>query len=244
MGRDTVLGHVRAALEGVTPSVLPPLAARPCDQAPQAPQDLTARFVSEARAVGTAVHVVGTRAEAAEAVAAIARTAPAARLLVTWPTALARSVVAEAGAALPDLEVTVLGADTPPDAIASADIGVTEADALIAESGTLVLRSSGRYRGASLLPPVHVAVVTADRLVPDLAAALRLVRAGAAPAESCVTLITGPSRTADIEKKLVVGVHGPCVLHVILVRDGMGEARELSSRADAQREAKPSGGEQ
>lgn len=239
MGRDEVLGRVRAALERMAPPVLPPLGGRPGDQAPL---QLAARFAAEARGVGTIVHEVATAAAAAEAMVAIAHTAVAAHRLVTWPTALARSVAAAAGVAVPDLEVTILDRNTPPDVLAAADIGVTEADALVAESGTLVFGSSARHRGASLLPPVHVAVVTADRLVANLAAALRLVRAGAAPAESCVTLITGPSRTADIEKKLVVGVHGPCALHIILVGGVVREARELTSRADAHRDAKPSGG--
>jgi len=99
------------------------------------------------------------------------------------------------------------------DAVAEADLGITEADALIAASGTLVLAAHSGARSVSLLPPVHVALVPAARAVPDLAAALR--RAGRP--DTCLTLVTGPSRTADIEKKLVVGVHGPCALHVVVV---------------------------
>ncbi len=111
----------------------------------------------------------------------------------------------------------MLDADAPSTTIAAADIGVTEADCLVAASGTVVLRSANRHRGASLLPPIHVVVARSDLLVADLGTALARVRTGPPSAESCVTLITGPSRTADIEKKLVLGVHGPCALHVILV---------------------------
>ena len=79
-----------------------------------------------------------------------------------------------------------------------------------------MLRATGCARAASLLPPTHVAIVDQRRLVPDLASGLRQVwRRGLV--ESCITLVTGPSRTADIEKKIVLGVHGPCALHVVMV---------------------------
>jgi len=81
-----------------------------------------------------------------------------------------------------------------------------------------VLRAASGARTVSLLPALHVAVVPSARIVPDLATALRTRGPTGAP-DTCLTLITGPSRTADIEQKLVLGVHGPCALHVILLDD-------------------------
>lgn len=98
----------------------------------------------------------------------------------------------------------------------SADVtaGITGVDAALADTGTLVLRTSpDRGRLLSLLPPVHVAVLDAASLLPDLGSFLCQPRVDA----SSIVLITGPSKTADIEQNLVTGVHGPGELHVILV---------------------------
>jgi L-lactate dehydrogenase complex protein LldG len=73
---------------------------------------------------------------------------------------------------------------------------------------------------ASLLPPVHIAIVTTDQLVPrleDYIAAQRANHLGVFRRSSNVTLITGCSRTSDIEMHPVFGVHGPLELHVILI---------------------------
>ncbi|MDP8978466.1 MAG: LUD domain-containing protein, partial [Actinomycetota bacterium] len=98
----------------------------------------------------------------------------------------------------------------------NADVGVTGVAAAIADSGTLVLTAgAGTPRGTSLVPPVHVAVVPFGRLVADLGRALELV-AALRPPPSGVQLITGPSRSGDIEMQLVRGVHGPREVHVLL----------------------------
>ena len=73
----------------------------------------------------------------------------------------------------------------------------------------------GRSRGAYLLPFVHVAIVRASQVVPDLVDAWDQFEDG--PALSL--LVTGPSKTADIEGVLITGVHGPGELHVVLVED-------------------------
>ena len=101
------------------------------------------------------------------------------------------------------------------------DIGLTTAQAAIAETGTLVLESeSERHRLVSLVPPVHIAIIDAANICLTLGEALETVRrAGPAGMSPTVTLITGPSRTADIELTLAIGVHGPQELYVI-VRNG------------------------
>src|SRR5437588_1098923 len=91
------------------------------------------------------------------------------------------------------------------------DVGITAAQAAIAETGTLVLESeSERHRLVSLLPPVHIAIIKADDICLTLGDALRYVRRGGQSGMSrAITFITGPSRTADIELTLTIGVHGP-----------------------------------
>jgi len=102
------------------------------------------------------------------------------------------------------------------EALAGVGLGVTGAYAALAETGGLVLVSGpGRGRLASLLAPVHVAVVGERRLRPSLAALLR-EEPGLLDAGSNVVVVAGPSRTADIEMTLTHGVHGPKYVHVIL----------------------------
>ncbi len=101
--------------------------------------------------------------------------------------------------------------------IARADLGIVEADCAIASTGTIAVAATpARPNALTLLPPAVLAIVRADRLMPDAAAAI-----GALGAETIanhrVAFITGPSRTADIEKLIVVGVHGPRQLHVLLL---------------------------
>ena len=81
--------------------------------------------------------------------------------------------------------------------------------------------AEGRDRITSLLPPTHIAVLEADRIlsgIDDLIARLLLDSAENGRMDSCLTLITGPSKTADIEMSLVHGVHGPRSLHVVILR--------------------------
>lgn len=95
--------------------------------------------------------------------------------------------------------------------VRDADLGVTGCDCLVAQTGSIFVstRSAGG-RALSVLPPVHLVIARREQLVPDLPAAFALLRqryGGHWP--SALTLITGPSRTADIEKILVMGAHGP-----------------------------------
>jgi L-lactate dehydrogenase complex protein LldG len=101
--------------------------------------------------------------------------------------------------------------------LAQVDAGLAEADYAIASTGTLaVLSDESRPSSLTLLPPASFVVVRIDRMKPDLASALTAL--GCAALESHrLTLITGPSRTADIEKRIVMGVHGPKSLDVIVV---------------------------
>lgn len=106
----------------------------------------------------------------------------------------------------------------------SLDAGVTFCRAAISESGSLVVVSSTTTgRAASLVPPVHIAVVRERDILPDLVDLWPFLGAHAIPvSSSSFTLITGPSKTADIEGVLITGVHGPREVHVFVIHDERG----------------------
>jgi L-lactate dehydrogenase complex protein LldG len=117
---------------------------------------------------------------------------------------------------LTDLEIEELGIAPNASDIFHFDLGITTAQAAIAETGTLVLDSTcERHRLVSLVPSVHIAIVDASRVCATLSEALTLLRNGK-EISPAVTFITGPSRTADIELTLAIGVHGPQELYVII----------------------------
>jgi L-lactate dehydrogenase complex protein LldG len=94
--------------------------------------------------------------------------------------------------------------------MALCDLGITEADYLLPETGTLVLTSSAaRPRAVSLLPRVHLAIVRPDMLRADMHQVF-----AEAKDRNYLVFITGPSRTADIELTVTLGVHGPRHLYV------------------------------
>jgi L-lactate dehydrogenase complex protein LldG len=95
--------------------------------------------------------------------------------------------------------------------------GITGADYALADTGTLVMLASPQEaRMISLLPPIHIALLARDRLLTGLDELLSILPYPAAQTSSMV-LITGPSRTADIEQILVRGVHGPGEIHVVVL---------------------------
>jgi L-lactate dehydrogenase complex protein LldG len=96
---------------------------------------------------------------------------------------------------------------------------ITHAEALVALTGSVLVSSSCGGRGATVVAPVHIVVATLDQLVPDLEAVFARIREREIHTRnSYVCLITGSSRTADIEKILVMGAHGPVRLLVVLSR--------------------------
>jgi L-lactate utilization protein LutC len=100
---------------------------------------------------------------------------------------------------------------------AAANVGITSADYVLGDTGSLVMLASPREaRLVSLLPPAHIAVVPKERILTGLDELFALLPEPASVTSSMV-LITGPSRTADIEQILVRGVHGPGQITVIVV---------------------------
>ncbi len=152
----------------------------------------------------------------------------------------ARKVVTAAGGLVEQLDIAgrlrgagldLLGiADLPQaafrDTLFAADVGITNVAYLIAETGSIVLATGPKEsRSLSLLPPVHIALARPSQILPDLFDLFDVyspvadLNKPAAPPPSCLSIITGPSKTGDIELKLVTGVHGPGEVHVILVAD-------------------------
>ena len=102
----------------------------------------------------------------------------------------------------------------------AADIGITGVDYVIAETGSAVLLPrKGVSRVISLLPPVHIAVVESGQVLPSLDELFTLRRQAFLNGNlgSYMNLISGPSRSADIEYQLVTGVHGPGEVHMVLL---------------------------
>jgi L-lactate dehydrogenase complex protein LldG len=118
--------------------------------------------------------------------------------------------------------ISTMGPKALPDGQASlntAEVGINFADYALADTGSLVfLSESHQSRLISLLPPVHIAIVARNKILSGLDELYTLVPQPAANSSSMV-IVTGPSRTADIEMRLVRGVHGPGEVHVIIVED-------------------------
>jgi L-lactate dehydrogenase complex protein LldG len=136
-------------------------------------------------------------------------------------TRIASHAGALADPACQALGLPALRTDRPYDVtdLEACQAGLSECDALVAQTGSvLVTNRSAGGRALSVLPPHHVVLARRDQLVPDLPAAFELLQhkyAGDYP--SFITFITGPSRTGDIERILVLGAHGPKKLTIFLV---------------------------
>jgi L-lactate dehydrogenase complex protein LldG len=219
--RDSILGSLRASL---AQSRLP-LSEAARLAAPQARSaDLVAEFSREVRAVHGAVHGPLPVDQVGEIILRLLRDYGAQEIL-SWN---------EEYLAVPALEETLAGAgvrrmaaELPEEPQARkqrlaemerAGAGLTGARGGLADTGTIVVASgAGRARLAWLLPPVHIALLPTSRIYPTLAAFL--VHATALGSSSHLALVTGPSRTADIELTLTRGVHGPKELQIVLVAE-------------------------
>ena len=104
-------------------------------------------------------------------------------------------------------------------ALEACDAGITACESLVAQTGSILVSSrTCGGRGLSILPHVHIVVATLDQIVPTLGDALHLAKdSGGGRLPSMLSFITGPSRTGDIERILVLGAHGPKELFVFLV---------------------------
>jgi L-lactate dehydrogenase complex protein LldG len=221
-----ILAAVRSSL---VRAVLPDASGHPVGPAtglPGTPPDRNAvvsAFIAAVVSLTGQVHRADSSANAADIVAAIAHAAHATSLISWDEHALGCPGIL---ALLASHGLRRLTYDVPSGPAARlrlmedlgvVGVGVTGADAALADSGAIVLVGGpGRSRLVSLLPPVHVAILPVDRILPDLAT-LFAERPGLLDEASTVVCVAGPSRTADIEMTLSHGVHGPAHVHVVLI---------------------------
>jgi L-lactate dehydrogenase complex protein LldG len=220
--RDTLRVAVsRALLPGAQVQHPGPIAL-PLDP----PEHLVERFRAQLTALGGTVHELASTDGIADLIATLARAevarGDAAPAALMWHadqlpvSGLDVALAARGVRVLPQTADDLSSVDRRQD-LAETVVGVTGAHAGLAETGSVVLASGpGRSRLASLLPPVHVAVLDRQLIVESLTDVIvqrpELMTSGAN-----VVCITGPSRTADIEHTLTRGVHGPREVHVVLV---------------------------
>lgn len=111
------------------------------------------------------------------------------------------------------------GIDTQTALSAQTPAGITPCIALVAQTGSILVSSGSEMgRALTVFPPVHIVVAYINQIVYDIEQALNLVTAAGSPQlPSIIGLITGPARTADIEKTLVLGAHGPKAVYLFLI---------------------------
>lgn len=185
--------------------------------------DLLDGFVREFTALTGIVHHATDAASAAAVIRSIIPT-PGPQSILAWSESALRvpglyDALAAQGIGILPAHVPFSGPERTArlGELAAAQVGVTGALACLAESGSLVVEhGDGRGRLASLLVPVHIAIVRRSAVVRSLADVFRH-RPDLTASTSNVVVITGPSRTADIEMTLTRGVHGPREIHVILM---------------------------
>ena len=174
-------------------------------------EEQVGRFRTASTELKTDFHFVDS-AEAAAAVLARIRDAGNWKRVATHSGALTTT----ATTAL-DLPVLTVDGGYDPTALEACDAGITECDALVAQTGSVVVNSrNAGGRALSVLPPHHVVLARREQMVGDLTAAFALIkRRYGTDYPSMISFITGPSRTGDIERILVLGAHGPKQLTVI-----------------------------
>ncbi|MCH8822741.1 MAG: LUD domain-containing protein [Planctomycetes bacterium] len=185
----------------------------------QTDEDLPARFADRAQALGMQIHhakvnelgaQIGNILEkhnCKEAVTSIAH-----QLLNKQVTEILRDL----GTAMIDHKSTSWH-----DQQFDVDAGITDVDAALAETGSIIISSGAhRSRGSYLAPPLHIALVRTSQILADLIDYFDCKNDWLdEPNQSATVLISGPSKTADIEGILITGVHGPGMVHIIIIDD-------------------------
>ena len=223
--RENILGRIReglrvaAPMPGVhhdaptcgTPASAPARAWLP--KAGETFDEQLVQFAANAAELKAEFVVVANQAELLDKLRALAAAEKWQRIAVH------RGELTDAAAASLGLSALVTDGGYDKHELEKCDVGITECDALVSQTGSVVITSrSAGGRALSVLPPHHVVVARRRQLVRDLPAAFELVQQKyGANFPSMISLVTGPSRTGDIERILVLGAHGPKKLTIFLV---------------------------
>ncbi len=224
--REAFLQRVRIAVtEGNRLSAVPPLPERGRIGYQGAGPDPVERFCAELTAVGGQPFVAKDRAAACGRIHEIIQSRQPRKIAIGSGGLIQRLDVA-AHLRSTGLEVTSMDTIAPAlfrDTLFGADVGISNVEHLVAETGSIVMATNpNEPRSLSLLPPVHIALADREQILPDLFDLFDLyspvadLAKSTAPPPSCLSIITGPSKTGDIELKLVTGVHGPGEVYVII----------------------------
>ncbi|KWR92032.1 LutC/YkgG family protein [Cupriavidus sp. IDO] len=221
--RDRIFARIRAAQgrapkvsSGERAAVADYLARHPQGPRPASAGDLIEAFVLQAQKMASTVDRVATLVDVPAAAARFLDSLSLVRRAVAW----------DALGALPWQESGLAVECRPPIRDVQGDhdhgdlVGITGCFCAIAETGSLMLLSGPQtFASAALLPETHIAVVPVSRIVAGLEDAFALVRSERGELPRATNIISGPSRTGDIEQTIVLGAHGPYRVHVILVND-------------------------
>lgn len=188
------------------------------------PSGMVQRLCREFREAGTDYCIVKTWEEAGPYISRLIKDSGA-KLVVKTHLPPTMDIVLESAMKRAGVEVVSEETDHFLDVVKLADVGITSADLAIAEAGAVVLTAkSEAERLVSALPLVHVALLDGGRIVGKVEQAGKHLKT--VPKESrknrvnvVTTFIRGPSRTADIEQTIVLGVHGPHHVHVIILAE-------------------------
>lgn len=218
--RDAVLGRVKAALGRTGPDDVARaaahayIAARTQGPRPTVDGDLAQRFLERAQDMASTV----------ERVAAMGAVAPAVGRYVAALEDVPSDGAQDRRAGVCWPEFATLGWQDAGVAVESRPtvghdaIGITGCFCAIAETGTLVFVTGTETPTATfLLPETHIAIVRVDQIVAGMEESFARVRSECKALPRAINLVSGPSRTGDIEQTIVLGAHGPRRLHIVLV---------------------------
>lgn len=214
MSRDTILSDIQAALGRPAGGAVPPLpvSTRVPPRHPGDPKAELEMLLDEIGKLGGKTQIVPEDG-LADALAALVQ-AEGIKRAACWQTPQLQALGVER--LLADLGVEILSPYASKETLAACDLGITGVDTAFPETGTLLLRGApDRPRMVSLLPRVHLALLRPAALRADLSPAFAEVKG-----QGYFVFVTGPSRTADIELTVTIGVHGPQTLYVWVLPQG------------------------
>ncbi|MEM1991970.1 MAG: lactate utilization protein [Nitrososphaerota archaeon] len=192
----------------------------------KADSDVLKRFISELEKLGATAELLETRTQVVKHLSDFVREKGAKMVLAYG---LERMLSSELSKAITSMGISYFDINDVDrrdlrKLLERADIGITGADLAVAETGSLIITSENdAARLLSCLPPIHVTILPRENILDSFLDLAEWLRKMQGTSKRTVSVITGPSRTADIELEIVLGVHGPCELHVIILGGALSE---------------------